>query len=452
MDVAYKSLNALKHNLKEVKIERNEIIISLDVISLFTNIPVHTAVQIIMKQWEKIKLKTKISRSTFLRILNFCLLENNYFMYDNKIYNQIFGMPMGNPLSPIIADIVLDNLLDNALADLQIKDINIKYITKYVDDILAIIDKDDAETILNTFNQYHPKIQFTIEKEKDNKIAYLDTKLHNIDGNIKFDWYAKEISTGRIMNYNATQPRSQILNTAKNLIYRILTLSDENYHNKNIGEIHKILTNNSFPRSIIEHLIKETKRKISKDTYDFTIKNNNDQNDNNERIFHGVKYIPGLIDNANLRETISTKNICFAFKPHNTLSAVFTKVKTPIQKEQQHDVVYEISCKGSDKENVKCDRIYIGTTKRALETRIGEHKADIEKRKERTALSQHIKNTGHTADFENYRILDKEKREKKRMTIESLRIQQNIRRTMNLKEDTDNISAAYSVAILKPRL
>lgn len=90
---------------------------------------------------------------------------------------------------------------------------------------------------------------------------------------------------------------------------------------------------------------------------------------------------------------------------------------------------------------------YIGTTKRSLETRIGEHKKDIEKQKETTALSNHVLKTGHIADFNQVKILDKENIEKKRYTIESLRIQQKADYTMNFKEDTDNIKASYRVAI-----
>lgn len=120
-------------------------------------------------------MKTTIPRAKFLQILQFCLIENNYFIYDKVIYTQIFGMPMGNPLSPTIADIVLDNLLDNAIAELGNKDINIKYIAKYVDDILAVIKKEDKDEILKALNSYHPKLQFTMEVELDKMIAYLDT-------------------------------------------------------------------------------------------------------------------------------------------------------------------------------------------------------------------------------------------------------------------------------------
>ncbi|XP_058977885.1 uncharacterized protein LOC131802208 [Musca domestica] len=161
--------------------------------------------------------------------------------------------------------------------------------------------------------------------------------------------------------------------------------------------------------------------------------------------FYGVTYIPGLFDNKQLRQIINNNNINFAYKSNTTLSTIFTNTKTPIDKQQQNNVVYKIPCKG--KANESCNKIYIGTTKRSLSTRMSEHKSDIEKQKETTALSQHAFHTGHSPDFDSIEILDKEKIEKKRLMIESLRIQQHIDKTMNLKEDTDNISSCYGVAI-----
>lgn len=124
---------------------------------------------------------------------------------------------------------------------------------------------------------------------------------------------------------------------------------------------------------------------------------------------------------------------------------MFTKTKDKIDKLQQHNVVYEIGCKG--KENESCDKVYIGTTKRALGTRSKEHQADITKKRLTTALAQHIHDKEHTADFDNIRILDKEKRTNTRYTLESLRIQQKMTTTMNTKEDKDNINTSYMYAI-----
>ncbi|XP_036319851.1 uncharacterized protein LOC118734236 [Rhagoletis pomonella] len=128
------SLN-LKESIKDLHIDDDEILISLDVVSLFTNIPIHFAINTIMKQWSSLQKHTKIIKKQFLTILEFCLRENNYFVYDGTYYQQVYGMPMGNPLSPTIADIVLDKIIDDSIIELRSTDIYIKYITKYVDDI-----------------------------------------------------------------------------------------------------------------------------------------------------------------------------------------------------------------------------------------------------------------------------------------------------------------------------
>lgn len=429
----------LKEQLNNVKLDNGEILISLDVVSLFTNIPINKAIAIIMKKWDIVKSFTKIPKTTFIKILRFCIIDNNYFIYNEDIYSQIFGMPMGNPLSPTIANIILDDLLDESITKLKNNNIKIKYITKYVDDILAIVKIDEKDEILNTFNLYHKKLQFTMEVEKHNSIAFLDTKLHRKDCSIDFNWYKKDTASGRIVNFYSTQPKYQIINTAKNFIHKVLTISDNKFHTENIKLITNILKNNSYPTKLIKSLIDEIIRKI-------TFRNINDKNKNREqKIFYSVRYIPKLTDKRKMQNIIENKNISFAYKPNMSLSTLFTKLKAPIKKQQENNVVYEIKCNGN--KNNKCNMIYIGTTKRSLETRLKEHKNDTEKRKQSTALAQHMLEMNHTADFDNVKILDKENNEKKRYTIESLRIQQKKERTMNLKEDTDNISANYRVAI-----
>ena len=75
-------------------------------------------------------------------------------------------MPMGNPLSPTIADIILDKLLDYTIDILRSKNVDIKFIVKYVDDIFAVINQKNAAIILPTHINYHNKLQFTIKPEQ----------------------------------------------------------------------------------------------------------------------------------------------------------------------------------------------------------------------------------------------------------------------------------------------
>lgn len=138
--------------------------------------------------------------------------------------------------------------------------------------------------------------------------------------------------------------------------------------------------------------------------------------------FYSVTYVPKLTEKLPQAIKKSKPNIALAYKSNCTLSTIFTRTKSSIEPQQQSNIVYEIKCQG--KQNEECNKIYIGTTKRSLSTRLSEHDADIRKRKNSTALAQHILTSGHTADLANTKILDIENREKIRYTLESLRIMQ----------------------------
>lgn len=58
----------------------------------------------------------------------------------------------GKSLSPTIAYIVLDTLLDDITLELSKNGIQINLVTKYVNDILAIINNNDENLILNLQN------------------------------------------------------------------------------------------------------------------------------------------------------------------------------------------------------------------------------------------------------------------------------------------------------------
>ncbi|XP_017475380.1 PREDICTED: uncharacterized protein LOC108365750 [Rhagoletis zephyria] len=72
---------------------------------------------------------------------------------------------------------------------------------------------------------------------------------------------------------------------------------------------------------------------------------------------------------------------------------------------------------------------------------------DERNKKMTTAFAQHLTKHEHFADFGNTRILDIERGVKRRMTLESLRIQQQIDNAINFKEDVDNTNKVYAAVI-----
>ncbi|XP_036348032.1 uncharacterized protein LOC118757427 [Rhagoletis pomonella] len=255
----------LKDRLQNICIDEEKLLVSFDVVSLFTNIPTNLAIQLIMRKFDKIQQKIHIPRSTFHNILIFCLKDNNYFMYENHIYTQTFGMPMGNPLSPTIADIIMDDLLDKTLTELKgLHNIKIKLIVKYVDDVFAIVRRNDVEIILKTLNKYHEKLQFTMETERNLSIPFLDVRIHGEKEKILLNWYSKPISSGRIINFLSAQPLKYKINTARNLVTKILTISHQRFRHEHVGKIHEILKRNNYPIHMTKNLIEQALMKINK--------------------------------------------------------------------------------------------------------------------------------------------------------------------------------------------
>lgn len=76
---------------------------------------------------------------------------------------------MESPLSPIIADLVLQDLEEKVLNSIGL---NLPMYYRYVDDIVLTTSKNQ---ILNIFNSFHNRLQFTIEYE--NNQSFLDLKL-----------------------------------------------------------------------------------------------------------------------------------------------------------------------------------------------------------------------------------------------------------------------------------
>jgi len=106
----------LTNKLKNVHLNNDFKLISLDVVSLFTNIPIELAMESVTNRWNYIEYNTSLPKSEFLLAVKF-VLDSTFFTFNNIVYRQVFGTPMcvGSPLSPIIADIVMQDIEKKAL-------------------------------------------------------------------------------------------------------------------------------------------------------------------------------------------------------------------------------------------------------------------------------------------------------------------------------------------------
>ncbi|XP_071628256.1 uncharacterized protein [Temnothorax longispinosus] len=95
--------------IRGVRVGDGDVLISLDVTSLFTNVPKDLVLKAIEERWNYITTKTDLSLLQFLSAVDL-ILSSTSFMFNGQFYEQIFGSPMGSPLSPILADMVMEDL------------------------------------------------------------------------------------------------------------------------------------------------------------------------------------------------------------------------------------------------------------------------------------------------------------------------------------------------------
>lgn len=91
-----------------VDIPNNAKFASFDVKNLFSSIPPLETVEIIQNKLLSNKSNPLIAQD-IINLLKICL-EQNYFQFNNTIYNSQEGLIMGNPLSPLLAEIFMNKL------------------------------------------------------------------------------------------------------------------------------------------------------------------------------------------------------------------------------------------------------------------------------------------------------------------------------------------------------
>ena len=188
-------------------IDVNEKIVSFDVVSLFTSIPVDLAIQIVKEElsnkkvWEQ---HTKLHAHQIIQLLQF-VLNNSYFMYECSHYHQVFGCPMGSPVSAVIAELVMQRIEKIALASSPIP---IRWWKRYVDDSNACIKETEISTFHSHLNSINPHIQFTLEMPVVNKnnqtISFLDTEvIGNPSGNVTVRVFRKNTHTNKYLSFES---------------------------------------------------------------------------------------------------------------------------------------------------------------------------------------------------------------------------------------------------------
>ena len=111
-----------------------------------------------------------------------------------------------------------------------------------------------------------------------------------------------------------------------------------------------------------------------------------------------LPYVAGISER--IRKACKSYNIRVVFRSGPTFRSMLTKVKDPLPIEKQANVVYEIPC--------SCGKVYIGETKRRLETQLKEHKeACIKDQTTKSAIAEYAWTEGYPINWDGTRTLQR---------------------------------------------
>ena len=183
--------------------------------------------------------------------------SQTHFIFNSKLYNQLDGVAMGTPLAPVLATIFMSFYKSKWLNEYNFK--KSKFYLRYLDDILAAFaNEQDSLNCLKLLNNRQPDIKFTVEKQINYSIAFLDVFISGVNNqNLTLQTYHKSTYTGLLLNFKSFTSFSYKISLIKCLIDRSFKICNnwKSFHN-DIENIKSNLIKNGYLPFLIDKIIK----------------------------------------------------------------------------------------------------------------------------------------------------------------------------------------------------
>ena len=199
--------------------------VSFDVESLFTNIPLDECIDLAVHYITTGNPGIKLSAFELKRLFTFATAKT-HFLFKGTFYDQVDGVAMGSPLAPVLANLFMGHHEKMWLE--QYKESEILFYRRYVDDTFCLFHSEhDAILFFKFINNQHPNIHFTMEKEINHVLPFLDVLLDNKAPHFPVTTtYRKKTFTGVLTNFLSFTPLCYKLGLVKTLIDRIFKINN----------------------------------------------------------------------------------------------------------------------------------------------------------------------------------------------------------------------------------
>ena len=331
--------------------------VSYDVCSLFTNVPVRETIEIAANYIYSIDPDghPPVSKQTFQELLLLATTDVQ-FIFGENLYKQTDGVAMGSPLGPALANIFLGFHEEKLFAKTKPP----FYYRRYVDDTFVLFEtKDQATEFHRELNRLHQSLQFTMETEQEGKLPFLDVLVERADKTFVTSVYRKKTFTGQYMKWNSFAPTKRKINLIQTLVLRAKTICSPSRLDNELKTIRRILLDNGYPEYIVDAEVRRGAEKFD-----------------NARTY-GPKLCPvylklpwigekSVMFERQIRRYLkacfnaATLRVCYATTPLMKFS-----LKAPTPTLSRSRVIYKFQC--------LCGKRYVGRTEQRLADRVKQH-------------------------------------------------------------------------------
>ena len=362
------STEQISNMIKSVRLEEYEELVSFDIVSLYTNVPVLEAIHVCAELLYSGKYqKSPVDKETFIALAKISSCDVLMLTQDGY-YRQIDGLAMGSPPAPHLANGWLSQF------DKKIKG-EARIFPRYMDDTIREIKKDLKQGILEELNGLHPSLKFTMEEQDEKgQLPMLDMKLVNEQGILSSTWYNKPTDTGLIINYHSLAPKRYKRSVVSGFVFRIYRACSnwKNFH-ESLNKAKKVLEGNQFPpdfyepiiRKALEDILLKTRKPQEPETPQETEDKERAEKIKVEKRLLFVQY-RGKASEDFARALHKIEAPCTPVFTMRKLKSVLPSLKPTVERLCRGSVVYKLNCP-------RCSACYVGQTDRHFSTRLNEH-------------------------------------------------------------------------------
>ena len=354
---------AFTEELSNMCIEPDHILVSYDVASLFTNVPLKETINILVDKafegdWFNRTHGLKLSKGQLTELLELAT-SNQLFQFNGELYQQTDGVAMGSPLGPLLANVFMCHIED----ELEQKNMLPSLYRRYVDDTLAKMpDEETAAQFLSALNQVHPNLSFTMELERNGSIPFLGTVIKRSNNRLTTEVYRKPTDSGLLLHHQSHVDNRYKRGLVNTMVDRAVRLSStQAAFSAECDKLRDTFSKLCYPKEMVESTIQ---RVIE-----------GKQPEHHPQQQEPVVYIKLPFKDQRSADKVRKDMHCLSNKIAVKMQPVFvskklseslsTKERKPSIVNKQC-VVYLFQCDS-------CDANYVGYTARHLHQRINEH-------------------------------------------------------------------------------